>query len=680
MLINLPTVVRYWRTVVVVLTPLIFCFIPLVWNITAARCGYVITIMAVYWMTEALPLAITALIPVFAFPLLGILSTGSVCIVYMKETNMMFLGGLTVAIAVEHCNLHRRIALGVILLVGQSPRRLMAGFMLTTMFLSMWISNTATTAMMVPIVDAILTELYSTHDGGETGTDGMDLSVYPPHQSQLELVNNSEPVSSVHPGSECKNGKLEKVIEDTKVDQEDKKPEGHTGLTPIPPNEECRALRDMCFLATAYSANLGGTGSLTGTGPNLVVKGVLASTEHAGHALESMNGKTERADYNLNDQDTGLDRDRKKDPVVRNTRVMLLMSVMYAANIGGTGVLTGSGTNLVLKGFLQSSYSEPTGLNFLSWMVFNIPGMLICVFIAWIWLQIYFSGALCCRKTKVIQEPTNDRKAAVKKLVLSKYRELGPMAFQEVVVLTLFIILVLLWLFRAPEFIPGWSDLFTDAFGVKVDDATPAILIVFLLFALPAKLNFWCFRQPNDPEPDRSDNNSCLTWKVVQEKIPWGVVLLLGGGFAMAEGAKESGLSQVLGDSLKGLENFNSVTIVLMTTFATAMLTEVASNTATASILLPVLNEVALNINVNPLYLMLPAAICCSYAFMLPVATPPNAIVFGAAGMRSIEMILAGGMMNILCVVVINIMINTYGVYLFDLNTMPAWINSTTIP
>ncbi|XP_042233955.1 solute carrier family 13 member 5-like isoform X4 [Homarus americanus] len=589
----------YWRSVLVLLFPLLLLPLPIISGTSAARCGYVITIMAVYWMTEALPLAITALIPVFAFPLLGILSTGSVCIVYMKETNMMFLGGLTVAIAVEHCNLHRRIALGVILLVGQSPRRLMAGFMLTTMFLSMWISNTATTAMMVPIVDAILTELYSTHDGGETGTDGMDLSVYPPHQSQLELVNNSEPVSS---------------------------------------------------------------------------------TEHAGHALESMNGKTERADYNLNDQDTGLDRDRKKDPVVRNTRVMLLMSVMYAANIGGTGVLTGSGTNLVLKGFLQSSYSEPTGLNFLSWMVFNIPGMLICVFIAWIWLQIYFSGALCCRKTKVIQEPTNDRKAAVKKLVLSKYRELGPMAFQEVVVLTLFIILVLLWLFRAPEFIPGWSDLFTDAFGVKVDDATPAILIVFLLFALPAKLNFWCFRQPNDPEPDRSDNNSCLTWKVVQEKIPWGVVLLLGGGFAMAEGAKESGLSQVLGDSLKGLENFNSVTIVLMTTFATAMLTEVASNTATASILLPVLNEVALNINVNPLYLMLPAAICCSYAFMLPVATPPNAIVFGAAGMRSIEMILAGGMMNILCVVVINIMINTYGVYLFDLNTMPAWINSTTIP
>ncbi|XP_042233364.1 solute carrier family 13 member 5-like isoform X2 [Homarus americanus] len=554
MQIILPAMQRYWRTVVVVLTPFIFSFIPLAWNITAARCGYVIAIMAVYWITEALPLAVTALIPVFAFPLLGILSTGSVCIHYLKDTNMMFLGGLTVAIAVEHCNLHKRIALRVILLVGQSPRRLMAGFMLTTMFLSMWISNIATTAMMVPIVDAILKELCMTHDGGETGTDGMDLSVYPSHQNQLELVNNSEPVSSVHPGSECKNGKLEKVIKDTKVDQEDKKPEGHTGLTTIPPNEECRALRDMCFLATAYSANLGGTGSLTGTGPNLVVKGVLAS-----------------------------------------------------------------------------SYSEPTGLNFLSWMVFNVPGMLICVFIAWIWLQIYFSGALWCQKKNNVLEPTNDRKAAVKKLVLSKYRELGPMTFQEVVVLSLFIILILLWLFRAPEFIPGWSDLIKDTFGVKVGAATPAMLIAFLLFAMPAKLNFLCFSQHDEPEPDHTYNNSCLTWKVVEEKMPWGLVILLGGGFAMAEGAKESGLSQVLGDSLKGLENFSSATIVLMTTFATTMLTEVASNTATASILLPVLNEVALNINVNPLYVMLPAAICCSYAFMLPVATPPNAIVFGVA-------------------------------------------------
>ncbi|XP_045621415.2 LOW QUALITY PROTEIN: Na(+)/citrate cotransporter [Procambarus clarkii] len=585
----------YWKSLVVLLVPILLLPFPLIYHTDAARCGYVIVIMAVYWMTEALPLAITALIPVFAFPLLGVISTGDICIVYMKETNMMFLGGLTVAIAVEHCNLHRRIALRVILLLGQSPRRLMAGFMLTTMFLSMWISNTATTAMMVPIVDAILVELYAGQsDEDETDKEFMDLSVYPPHQSQMELA----PSVQKRDPSECKNGNLEQVSV-KKVDMTSKDAD-NTGLTTLPPNESCRALRDMCFLATAYSANLGGTGSLTGTGPNLVIKGVLAS-----------------------------------------------------------------------------SYSEPTGLNFLSWMLFNVPGMLICVVLAWLWLQLYFSGMLCGQRKKMIQNPSEERQKAVKQLILAKYRELGLITFQEVVVLTLFIILVLLWLFRAPEFIPGWAKWFEDAFGVEVDDATPAMFIVFLLFALPANLNFWCFSKPD--EPKRVDNNSCLTWKVVQEKIPWGVVLLLGGGFAMAEGAKVSGLSQWMGESLKGLNGLHSVYIVMIVTFSTAMLTEVASNTATASILLPVLNELALNIQVNPIYLMLPATICCSYAFMLPVATPPNAIVFGAANMKTTQMMYAGIVMNIICIIVINVMINTLGVYMFDLNTMPSWTNSTTL-
>ncbi|KAK8750246.1 hypothetical protein OTU49_017519 [Cherax quadricarinatus] len=598
------TILPYWKSLVLVLTPIVFCFIPINWDTSASRCGYVIVIMAIYWMTEALPLAVTALIPVFAFPLLGILDTGSVCVVYMKETNMMFLGGLTVAIAVEHCNLHRRIALRVILLIGQSPRRLMAGFMLTTMFLSMWISNTATTAMMVPIVDAILAELYAGQsDEEETGTEIADLSIHLPHQSQMDLVpaedtqNSHRKSGSVHVDSEYKNGKVQHET----VKKVDKMVEEgvNTGLTTIPPNKSCQALRDMCFLAIAYSANLGGTGSLTGTGPNLVMKGVLAST-----------------------------------------------------------------------------YSEPTGINFLSWMLFNVPGMLLCVFLAWLWLQLYFSGRLCGQR-KLIRNPSAEREKAVKQLILSKYQELGWITFQEIVVLTLFIILVLLWLFRAPEFIPGWSKLFEDKFGVDVGAATPVMLIVFLLFALPAKLDFWCFRKPGDPEPERVNNNSCLSWKVVQEKIPWGVVLLLGGGFAMAEGAKKSGLSEWLGESLRYLKNFDGVYIVMIVTFSTAMLTEVASNSATASILLPVLNELAINIQVNPIYLMLPATVCCSYAFMLPVATPPNAIVFGAANMRTTQMMYSGIVMNIICIIVINVMINTLGVYMFDLKNVPLWVNST---
>lgn len=598
------TLMTFWRSYVVILTPLVLAPLLILSPVKEARCGYVIMLMAVYWMTEAVPVAVTALIPVFAFPLLGVMSTGDVCIVYMKETNMMFLGGLTVAIAVEHCNLHRRIALRVILLVGQSPRSLMAGFMLTTMFLSMWISNTATTAMMVPIVDAILAELYTARDVQDSTAIEMDPRVAPAKQSQMDLVNNDASAYSrtePNPEPEAPNS-TEPPSRALSKEEEARSsaPREPKGMTETPPDEACRALRDMCFLATAYSANVGGTGSLTGTGPNLIVKGVLAS-----------------------------------------------------------------------------SYSEPTGLNFLTWMLFNVPGMLICVLLAWVWLQIRYLGLFRRNKSELAQEVPEERKQAVRRLVESKYRDLGPMRMQEITVLVLFIILVLLWLFRAPEFIEGWAGYFEHTFGVEVDDATPAMFIVFLLFCLPAKLDFLCFRKPDDPPRDKDDKNEVLTWRAVQQKIPWGIVLLLGGGFAMAEASKVSGLSYWLGQQLYIFKGVNKAVIILTVTLLTAMLTEVASNSATASIILPVLNQLALNIEVNPLYLMLPAAVCCSYAFMLPVATPPNAIVFSVANMKSSEMMKAGIMMNIVCVLVLNVMINTLGVVIFDLNTMPAWTNSS---
>ncbi|XP_068207345.1 Na(+)/citrate cotransporter-like isoform X4 [Palaemon carinicauda] len=546
--------------------------------------------MAIYWMTEALPLAVTALIPVFAFPLLGILSTGECCLVYMKETNMMFLGGLTVAIAVEHCNLHKRIALFVILHVGQSPRRLMAGFMLTTMFLSMWISNTASTAMMVPIVDAILVELYATRNKKqEENATAIDMNASS-SQNQLELA-----------------------------------PTGKNGV---------------------------------GDGHNII---------------ERNNHETEK-----DDTVTDAEVDAANEEIFRQRHIMrraLLLGIAYSANVGGTGVVTGTSPNLVLMAVLQDSFSEPTGLNFATWMAFNVPGMIICVILAWVWLQVLFMGLF--RKKSPIQQSTPERTAAVKRLINQKYKELGPVTHHEATVLTLFIILVLLWLFRAPEFVPGWASWFKESFeGIEVDDATPAMLIVTLLFILPARLNFWCFRNPKDPEAP-TPSPACMSWQVVQEKIPWGVVLLLGGGFAMAEGANKSGLSAWLGEQLVAFNVMPKEAIVFVVSLMTAMLTEVASNTATASILLPVLKEMALNINVNPLYLMLPAAVCCSYAFMLPVATPPNAIVFSAANMKSADMMKAGFLMNIICVVVITVMINTLGVALFDLQHMPPWANST---
>ncbi|KAK7080784.1 hypothetical protein SK128_008058 [Halocaridina rubra] len=586
----------YWRSFVMVLLPLLLLPLPVISATKEARCGYVIMVMAGYWVAEVLPIPVTGIIPVFAFPLLGILSTGELCMVYMKETNMLFIGGLTVAISVEACNLHQRIALFVILHVGQSPRRLMAGFMMTTMFLSMWISNTATTAMMVPIVDAILMELYTTQEERNVAHSASgDVLVSAAEQQQLQHLS-SEGDSDTHPASSCKDVSVSEETENNNA---------------MPTN-----------------------------GNNKIPDDYIQKQRHY-------------------------------------MRRALLLGVAYAANCGGTGVVTGTGPNLVLMGILSDSFSEPTGLNFATWMAFNVPGMIICVIICWLWLQFLFMGL--CRKNSPVQHITPEREIAVKKLIRKKYTDLGPISHHEATVLTLFIILVFLWLFRAPEFIPGWSAWFTDAFGedLELGDATPAILIAFLLFVLPSSLDFWCFRDPKDTKaPKRSP--ACMNWQILHEKIPWGIILLIGGGFAMAEASEKSGLSKWLGIQFASFDVMPKEAIVFVVSLMTAMLTEVTSNTATASILLPVLKEMALNIQVNPLYLMLPATVACSYAFMLPVATPPNAIVFSASNMRSIDMVKAGFIMNIICVLVITLTINTLGVALFDLNEMPSWTNSTT--
>jgi len=519
----------HWRGILPFLAPLLL--LPLVTISGEGKCAFLILLMAVFWVTECIPLPVTALLPIVLLPLLGIMTTEEVCVTYFKESNMMFIGSLMVAISVEMCGLHRRIALKALLRIGTSPRLLVLGFMLPTAFLSMWISNTATTSMMVPIVEGVLLEL----------------------EQQMEREGEA-------------NTKIKSKV------------------------------RVMLYLAVAYSANMGGVSTLTGTGPNLVFKGMVSTL-----------------------------------------------------------------------------FGTSTPINFASWMGFALPTVMVNLLILWCWLQIYFIGFPGLKKSSF----SIGDQDGIRKMLLKKYEDLGKVTFRQKAVLCLFSILVLLWFFREPRFITGWGDFWIEETDGKVhqivDDASSAMLIVFLMFIIPSELCFW----PFVPISESKFAPSLLSWPELQKRFPWGIALLFGGGFALAKASKVSGLSGWVGCQLGMISSLPSWCVVLVVCVITAAITEITSNVATANILLPVLAEVASATHTNPLFLMVPATVSCSYAFMLPVATPPNAIAHEASGMKTTQMMLVGFVLNITCLMVNMLAVNTYGVKMFGLDEFPSWANNS---
>ncbi|XP_071033528.1 Na(+)/citrate cotransporter isoform X2 [Parasteatoda tepidariorum] len=488
--------------------------------------------MAVYWILEPVHITVTALMPVFLMPLFGILDASEVCSNYMKEILMMFVGGLAVAVAVEHCGLHERIALKVLKHIGSDAKWLMLGFMLTTMFLSMWISNTATTAMMVPIVDAIMSELRTSNQRAHLTTSTDDLVLIDKNYDKLHMA--------------------------------------------------------------------------------------------------------------------------------------LLLSIAYSANCGGTGTITGTSPNMILKGFIEEMYPETTEVTFASWMLYNIPGMIACVFVGWLLLQLLYLPS--CKSKQDDEENKN-----IKRVISSRLDALGSMTFHEAAVFFLFLLLVFLWIFREPKFMKGWAERISPLAITqqhRIGDAVPVIAIMFLLFLIPAEP--WRLGTVEGSPP-------LLQWSAMQRRLPWGLFILLGGGFALAHGAKASGLSNWLGEQMIQFSFLPPLAVQSILCVLTAALTEVMSNSTVATIFLPIINQMAIAFHVHPLYLMLPVTITCSYAFMLPVATGPNAIVFDTGCMRVVDMIKPGIFMNIICCFIQLIMVNSLGVALFNLKDPTNWSNSTQL-
>ncbi|NXF49919.1 S13A2 protein, partial [Oceanites oceanicus] len=556
-----------------------------------AQCGYVIIVMALFWCTEALPLAVTALFPVLLFPLMNIMDSTTVCREYLKDTNMLFIGGLLMAIAIENWHLHKRVALRVLLITGVRPALLLMGFMIVTAFLSMWISNTATTAMMVPIAQAVLEQL---------------------HKSEMESSISGQ-------ASENINKAFELQEESTKPDsskEKEEKGEWVMGNSHIMTVEEDRKRNE--------------------------------------NLLEEKHKKFCKG---------------------------MSLCICYSASIGGIATLTGTTPNLVLQGQVDELFPDNGNIiNFASWFSFAFPTMIVLLVLTWIWLQILYLG-FNFRKNFgcAANASAKAKEQRAYDIIMEESKKLGSMKFAEVAVLILFILLVLLWFTRDPGFIPGWATvLFNKNDTSYVTDATVAIFISVLLFVIPSDIS------SNDRDKPQTGNKSkirappaLLDWKVVHQKMPWNIVFLLGGGFALAKGSEESGLSSWLGSKLTPLQQIPHPAIALLLCLLIATFTECTSNVATTTLFLPILASMAEAICLNPLYVMLPCTLSASLAFMLPVATPPNAIVFSYGQLKVIDMAKAGFVLNILGVLTITLAINTWASSLFQLQTFPSWANRT---
>ncbi len=427
--------------------------------------------IAIWWISEAIPIAVTSLLPIVLFPLSGILDVGETTAAFGDKYVFLYLGGFILAIAIEKWNLHKRIALNIINLIGTNIYRIILGFMVATAFLSMWISNTATAVMMLPMAMSIVSELKDN--------------------------------------------------------------------------------------------------------PNTI----------------------------------------ENENIIFGKAVML--GIAYAASIGGIATLIGTPPNLVFAGFVQKTYGIE--ISFWQWIRFGLPISIIMLAIAWFYLtRVAF-------KFKQIEFPGG--KQEINRLLA----QLGPMKKEEKLVLAVFILTAFCWITRSfilQKLVPS------------MDDTSIAIGAAILLFLLPSS-------SPKKP---------IIVWEDAI-KIPWGIILLFGGGMALASGFQTTGLAVWLGNQMSLLEGISLFLLVLIIVASVNFLTEVTSNLATAAMLMPILAPLALNLNINPFILMVATTVAASCAFMLPVATPPNAVVFGSGYLKISDMIKTGFWLNIISILLLTLMV-----------------------
>uniref|UniRef100_A0A3P8TJY2 Solute carrier family 13 member 1 n=1 Tax=Amphiprion percula TaxID=161767 RepID=A0A3P8TJY2_AMPPE len=517
-------------------------FVPL-----EAECAFVLLLMAIYWVTEAIPLSMTAMLPAILFPMFGIMSSTSVAKEYFKDFHFLLMGVICLATSIDKWGLHQRIALRLVTMVGVNPAWLMLGFMSSCAFLSMWVHNTSAVTMMMPIVDAVLQQILKDNTGGRAGEDSPNL------QLDGTWIHFSF----------------------------------HSRQNPL-----CVVLQADVNMPTAPSR----------------------------HARDLMMCKA------------------------------MCIGIAYSSNIGGIATLPGTSPNLIFSEYINQIYPNCNCINFGNWLLLCLPISLIILLLTWMWLCWLFIDSLIY--VLLFMHPSFVYiHSFIKSFFLSSSQEI----FTGVV----FLVMVLLWLTRSPGFIPGWASLF-PYHSDYITDATVALLLGLLFFIVPAY------------GPSRK-YESMISWKEFQALMPWKVALLVGGGFALAEGTKESGLSLWVAELLTPLGDLPVLATITVACIIVTTLTEVASNAATITIFLPILSPLAEAIHVNPLYILIPTTLCTSFSFLLPVSNPPNAVVFAYGHISVIDMVKAGIGVNVIGVLAVMLAVATWGVPLFALDTYPDW-------
>ena len=460
-------------------------------NIVAWRTAAIAVLMAVWWITEAIPISATALLPIVLFPLFGIAPIGSTTAPYANPLIFLFMGGFIIAIAMQTWNLHKRIALSIVSFVGVKPSSIIIGFIIASAFLSMWVSNTATALMMLPIAISV-----------------------------LQIVNKE-------------------------------------------------------------SDNL--------TKP------------------------------------------------VTNFEIVLVLAIAYACNIGGIATLIGTPPNALMAAFMLENYNVEIG--FAEWMLVGVP--LVLIFLPIMYLLL----ARVIYPVKIKELPGGHS------VITSQLSNMGNITKPEFRVALVFGGTALLWIIRPllTEYVPGLSD------------AGIAVTAGVILFLIPTGLN---------------KGGKILMWKDLKD-LPWGILILFGGGLSLAMAITSSGLATYIGEAVSGLNALPLALLILLVISIIVFLTEITSNTATAAAFLPILASTAIGIGQDPMLFVIPAAIAASCAFMLPVATPPNAIIYGSGKVSIPQMAKAGVSLNIIVSILLTLASYTLFAYVFGIEPgiIPDWAN-----